>query len=64
MNVLMHRNSNQMFQVKETNCHHHMVRQVYHDCSGLQHTNWQRVPAASVEQLKEDCILSEVLSLD
>lgn len=63
MNVLIHRFSNQMFQVKETNCHHHMMRQVYRDCSGLQHTNWQRVPAATAEQLQDECVPSELIAL-
>ena len=63
MNVLIHKNNNQLYQVKETGCHHHMMRQVYRDCSGLQETNWQRVPAATVQQLVNECIVSEVIHL-
>jgi len=63
MNVLIHRNTNQLYQVKETNCHHHLMRQVYRGCSGLQETNWQRVPAATVQQLVKECIVSQVVNL-
>lgn len=55
-NILAHRYSNQRFEVKVTDCHHHMMRQVYHDCQDWQHTNWQRVPAATVEHLRNECV--------
>jgi hypothetical protein len=63
MEVLIHKHSPQMFQVKATECHHHMMRQVYKDCSGLQQTNWKRVPAATVEQLREECLISELIEV-
>ena len=54
--LLTHRYRDQQFEVKQTPCHHHLMRQVYRDCSGLQRTNWQRVTAATIEQLREECI--------
>lgn len=54
--MLTHRHTCQQYEVKETPCYHHMLRQVYRDCSGLKRTNWQRVPASTVEQLRKECI--------
>ena len=56
VNLLMHRHSAQRFEVKETDCHHHMMRQVDTGCQGEQRTNWQRVPAATVEQVRDECV--------
>jgi hypothetical protein len=54
--LLTHRFENQQFEVKVTPCHHHLMRQRYRDCSGVQLTNWQRVSVSTVQQLRSDSI--------
>lgn len=58
--LLTHRFENKQYEVKVTPCHHHMMRQRYRDCSGIQLTNWRRVSASTVDQIRSESIETNV----
>lgn len=60
--LLTHRFENKQYEVKVTSCHHHMMRQRYRDCSGIQLTNWRRVSSATVDQLRSESIETKAKS--
>lgn len=58
--TLIHRNEPLAWQVKISKCRHPMLRLIRNE-SGLVYTKWRRVSAEVIAEVRDSCIVSEVI---